>query len=68
MMIHLNVDLSIMQNSQSDLIEKLKDFFFKNEEHIAVMFINSDVFLFDCERSITNLNDHIALCFFANFF
>ena len=68
MMIHLNVDSSIMQSSQNDLIKKLKNFLFKNEKHTAVIFINSDVSLFDCERSITNLDNHIALCFSTSFF
>ena len=67
-MIHSSVDSSIMQSSQSDLIEKLKDLFFESEEHAAVIFINSDVFLFDCERSIMNSDNHIALHFFVSFF
>ena len=67
MMIHSSIDSSIMQNSQSDLIKKLKDLLFKNEKHIAIMFINFDVFLFNYEKSIMNLNNHIAFYFSVNF-
>ena len=68
MIIHSSIDSPIMQNSQSDLIEKLKNLFFKNEKHAAVMSIDSDVSLFNCKRLIINSNDHIALCFSASFF
>ena len=68
MTIHSSIDSLIMQSSQSDLIEKLKDFLFKSEKHVAVMFIDSNVFLFNYERSITNLDDHITFCFSVNFF
>ena len=66
--IHSSVDSPIMQSSQSDLIKKLKDLFFEGKKHTAVMSINSDVSLFDCERSIMNSDNHIALHFPASFF
>ena len=68
MTIHSSIDSPIMQNLQSDLIKKLKNLFFKGKKHAAVMFIDSDVSLFNYEKSIMNSNDYIAFCFFTNFF
>ena len=67
MIIHSSINSLIMQSSQSDLIEKLKNFLFKNEKHAAVMFINSDVSLFNCKKLIMNLNDHITFYFSVSF-